>query len=77
MCADVFPSYYYVQRYLKFKDTLAAESKTKLREVKLTDKVDLESEIRKASHVLYVTHDYYLNAPCKQGLFKNTATICQ
>ncbi|KAL4464095.1 hypothetical protein ABPG74_006032 [Tetrahymena malaccensis] len=72
--ADVFPKYYYLERYLRFKDTLT-ENKTKLEEVKLTDKTDLESAIKKASHVVYVTHDYYYNVPSKLNLIKHTATL--
>ncbi|EGR30037.1 hypothetical protein IMG5_143730 [Ichthyophthirius multifiliis] len=77
VCADIFPTYYYLQRYLTFKDSLDQNSKTVLKEVKLIDKIDLESSIRQASHVIYFTHDYYLNVLCKHNLFKNTATLCK
>jgi len=56
--ADVFPNYYYVERYLNFKDTLTPNN-TKLSEVKLTDMTDLETALKQATDVVYVTHDYY------------------
>ena len=39
--------------------------------------MDLQQSIRNASHVLYVTHDYYSNVTCKQGLLKSTAIYCK
>ena len=72
--ADVFPSYYYVQRYLNFKDTLT-QNNTKLSEVKLTDMTDLETAIKNATDVVYVTHDYYQNVPSKLNLIKHTAQL--
>lgn len=74
VCADVFPNYYYMERFLRFKDTLS-ENKTKIEEAKLSDKTDLETAIKGATHVVYVTHDYYANVPSKLNLIKHTATI--
>lgn len=72
--ADVFPNYYYMQRFLNFKDTLP-ENKTKVTETRLTDRTDLETAIRSASQVVYVTHDYYLNVPSKLNLLNHTAKL--
>lgn len=63
-----------MERYLRFKDTLS-ENKTKLEEVKLSDKTDLETAIKGATHVVYVTHDYFYNVPSKLNLIKHTASI--
>lgn len=48
VCADVFPSYLPLKRFLEFKDTLGASS-TKVSETKISDKTDLETVIRGAS----------------------------
>ncbi|EGR31072.1 hypothetical protein IMG5_117970 [Ichthyophthirius multifiliis] len=76
VCADLFPNYHSLESYLQFKDTLSSNIQTKLKEVKLLDKNELEYQVSKASHVVYVTHDYYLNVPCKLSLLKNVAQVC-
>ena len=76
ICADLYPHYWSIQRYLKFKEELdTIHSKTILDEVKISEKSDLSRAIKKSSHVLYVTHNYYSLTPSKLNLIKTTAEL--
>jgi len=69
VCADVYPNYWGIQRYLNFRESLkGVESKTKLSDSFIQEASDLKEAVSNASHVLYVTHDYYRNCPSKLNL---------
>ena len=76
ICADLYPNYWSIQRFLKFREEIdAIQSKTELSEVKINEKSDLLKAINKSSHVLYVTHNYYSLTPSKLNLIKTTAEL--
>lgn len=78
VCADVYPSYSSIQRFLNFKNELGAgNSNTQLTDVKITERSDLKEAIANASHVVYITHDYYSLTASKLNLIKTTAELAK
>ncbi len=76
VCADVYPNYWGIQRYLNFRESLkSVESKTKISDEHIQEQSDLKAAVSRASHVLYVTHDYYRNSPSKLNLIVSTSKI--
>lgn len=79
VCADLYPGYFAHQRWFKFKDQLEKEpqSKVQVTDIKFEEKSDLYNAIKKSSHVLYVTHDYYKLVPSKVTLLPNAAKLAK
>ncbi|CAK86609.1 unnamed protein product (macronuclear) [Paramecium tetraurelia] len=64
ICADIFPTYFTVQRLLKFKQQFS----TKIELFKVGDRQDLHDVIKQANNLLYVSHDYYQVTASKKNL---------
>jgi len=77
VCADVYPNYQSIQRFLDFKSQLDLESHTQLSDIKISEKSDLSHAINHATHVLYITHDYYTLTASKLNLIKTTAELAK
>jgi len=77
VCADIYPNYGSIQRFLDFKNQLDHESSTSLSDIKITEKSDLSHAINNATHVLYITHDYYTLTASKLNLIKTTAELAK
>jgi uncharacterized protein YbjT (DUF2867 family) len=77
VCADVYPTYQSVQRFLDFKSQLNPEANTSITDIKISEKTDLANAINRASHVLYITHDYYTLTASKLNLIKTTAELAK
>lgn len=76
VCADIFPTYWANERFYKFRDELTSvQSNTKLSDIQIQEKSDLHRAISNASHVLYITHDYYTLTGSKLNLIKTTAEL--
>eukprot|EP00331_Platyophrya_macrostoma_P025696 CAMPEP_0176440764 /NCGR_PEP_ID=MMETSP0127-20121128/20773_1 /TAXON_ID=938130 /ORGANISM="Platyophrya macrostoma, Strain WH" /LENGTH=327 /DNA_ID=CAMNT_0017825367 /DNA_START=50 /DNA_END=1033 /DNA_ORIENTATION=+ len=77
--ADTYPNYKAVQKSLLNREDMgiSSNSKTKIEDVKIAEKSDLVDVIRRASHIVYVTHDYYALAPAKTNLIKTTAQLAK
>lgn len=76
VCADLFPNYTSIQRLLNYKHQLEQNpSNTKITDIKISEKSDLAEAIKSASHVLYITHDYYTLVPSKLNLIKTVAEL--
>jgi hypothetical protein len=76
VCADLYPNYWAIERFVNFKHNLAKEGlKTKLEDIHYSSKSDLERIIHSNSHLLYVTHDYFSVAPSKISLFKTVSEL--
>lgn len=78
VCADLYPSYSSIQRFLKFKDELKdVSSNTKLSDIKANERSELNHAIQGCTHLLYVTHDYYSLTASKLNLIKTTAELAK
>jgi len=77
VCADIYPNYASIQRFLDFKSQLNHESSTSLSDIKISEKSDLSHAINNATHVLYITHDYYTLTASKLNLIKTTAELAK
>ena len=77
VCADVYPTYPSIQRFLDFKSQLDPEVSTNLTDIKISEKTDLVNAINRATHVLYITHDYYTLTASKLNLIKTTAELAK
>lgn len=78
VCADLYPSYSSIQRFLKFKDELKdVSSNTKLSDIKANERSELSHAIQGCTHLLYVTHDYYALTASKLNLIKTTAELAK
>jgi hypothetical protein len=78
ICADLYPTYSSVQRFLYFREELdEINSSTTLIERKIEEKSDLIKAISEASHLVYITHDYYTLVPSKLNLIKTTAQLAK
>lgn len=79
VCADVYPNYWAVQRSLKDREELdiKEDGKTKIEDIKISERSDLIEAVENATHVVYVTHDYYSLAPTKSNLIKTTADVAK
>lgn len=76
VCADVYPNYWGIQRHLNFRESLKSiESKTQISDEHIQEVSDLRAAVSRASHVVYVTHDYYRNCPSKLNLIVQTAKL--
>lgn len=77
--ADTYPNYWAVQKSLLAREEfgITSDSKTKLEDVKISERSDLIDVIRRASHIVYVTHDYYALVPAKTNLIKTAAQIAK
>lgn len=76
VCADIFPNYGSLQRFLDFQYELTqTSSSTQIEDVKIQERSDLKNAINRASHVLYITHDYYSLVPSKINLIKTVAEL--
>ena len=78
VCADLYPNYWALERFVDFKHKLAQEGlKSKLEDVHFVSKQDLEKQFLKHSHLLYVTHDYFRVAPSKVHLLRTVAELAK
>ena len=78
VCADLYPSYSSIQRFLKFKDELKdVSSNSKLSDIKASERSELADAIQGCTHLLYVTHDYYSLTASKLNLIKTTAELAK
>jgi hypothetical protein len=69
VCADLYPSYWGIWSYLKLRQSLEGiESKTQITDHHINEKTDLYHAIKNATHVVYITHDYYANTFSKLSL---------
>lgn len=78
--ADLFPQYHHFHRYYKLREELEGiqtAKKTEIEPVKLVEQNDLYHNTKKADHILYVTHDYYVNTISKNKLMEATAEASQ
>jgi len=74
IAADLYPNYYAIERFLRFKSELdGIQTKTQLEDIKLSDKSDLLRALKRSSHVVYITHDYYKLTSSKLNLIKTVA----
>lgn len=74
VCADLYPQYPAIYSHINFAHTLSGQ-KTELSDIQYTGKTELSDAIKAASHVVYVTHNYYQNTPSKLNLIKTTANL--
>eukprot|EP01016_Furgasonia_blochmanni_P054667 TRINITY_DN9035_c0_g1_i1.p1 TRINITY_DN9035_c0_g1~~TRINITY_DN9035_c0_g1_i1.p1 ORF type:complete len:383 (-),score=107.78 TRINITY_DN9035_c0_g1_i1:225-1325(-) len=81
VCADVFPNYWSLERFFRFRGTLdsvqTSGSRTKVSDLKISERSELLAAVRAASHVVYITHDHYALVPSKINLLKTTAKLVQ
>jgi len=78
VCADIYPNYYAIQRFLNFKGELKNEnSNTKITDIKISERSELINAVQSASHVVYITHDYYSLVPSKLNLIKTVAELAK
>ncbi|CAK90339.1 unnamed protein product (macronuclear) [Paramecium tetraurelia] len=73
ICADIFPTYFTVQRLLKFKQQFS----TKIELFKVGDRQDLHDVIKQANNLLYVSHDYYQVTASKKNLLVATLDLAK
>lgn len=76
VCADVYPNYFAIQRFINFKGELKG-SNTKLTDIKAAERSELSNAIQECTHLLYVTHDYYTLTSSKLNLIKTTAELAK
>ena len=76
VCADIFPNYFALQRFINFRSQLANAS-IPITDVKISERTDLYKAIHSSSHILYITHDYYSLVPSKINLIKTVAEIAK
>ena len=74
LCADLYPNYNSIERFCSFQDSLQ-NSNTKIKDMKISEKTDIYKALKNQSHIVYVTHDYYLNVPPKENLLKTVSNI--
>lgn len=72
-CADLYPNYKAVERYLSLQEETGFSDK--LVDTKITGKNSLVEAIKGSDKVVFVTHDYYLNIPSKISMFENVVKI--
>lgn len=76
VCADLYPNYWAHQRWINFRGELeGVQTSTKLTDIKISEKSDLANAVKGATHVVYVTHDYYVATSSKLNLIKTTAEL--
>lgn len=76
VCADIYPNYSAIQRFLNFKhDLQKVNSDTKITDIKISERSDLVHAIQSANKVLYITHDYYSLVPSKLNLIRTVAEL--
>mmetsp|Transcript_38472 Transcript_38472/g.34226 ORF Transcript_38472/g.34226 Transcript_38472/m.34226 type:complete len:314 (-) Transcript_38472:248-1189(-) len=76
VCADLYPNYHSHESYLRGLDDSIANSKI-IQDIKIHDRPELNAHIRDASHVLYITHDYFQLTPSKLNLIRTVAEYAQ
>jgi len=78
VCADIYPNHSAISRFLNFKaDLKNTTSNTQITDIKVVERADLVSAVSSASHVLYITHDYYSLVPSKLNLIKTVAELAK
>ncbi|CAD8110939.1 unnamed protein product [Paramecium sonneborni] len=73
ICGDIFPTYFTVQRLLKFKQQFS----TNIELFKFNDRQDLHDVIKQANNLLYVSHDYYQVTASKKNLLVATLDLAK
>ena len=76
VCADLYPNYYALQRFINFKSQLT-NSSIPVTDIKIEGKTDLSQAIKSSSHILYITHDYYSLVPSKINLIKTVSQLAK
>ena len=78
VCADLYPSYTSIQRFLNFQQELKnTSSNTKISDYKVWERSELAHAVQNCTHLLYVTHDYYSLTASKLNLIKTTAELAK
>ncbi len=77
VCADLFPNYYAIQRFVNFKSQLSKESETQLTDILISSKADIQQAVKSSTHILYITHDYYTLVPAKTNLLKAVSEVAK
>ena len=77
LCADLYPSYTVHQKWFTFLEDLNSSSKTKIADMKIEERSDLQRALKGSSHVLYVTHDYYELVFSKLTMLVNAAKLAK